>query len=92
MITRKTVSMVSFWDVLDHIGFGDDEVGAISDYGLSNVSWGDASYTLIGNNFALDCIHAGNMHLDDPFNPELITMRYWEVVGQDDYVNMETFG
>lgn len=86
-----TVSFVDVDSILTHIGYSEDEAEQVLDAGFSNVSWGDAVYTLIGNNFALDCIHAGNMVLDDPFNPELITMRYWEKVGQDDYVNMETY-
>lgn len=86
-----TVSFVDVDSILTHIGYSEDEAEQVLDAGFSNVSWGDAVYTLIGNKFALHCIHEGNMVLDDPFNPELITMRYWEKVGQDDYVNMETY-
>ena len=58
-VPRKVIGCVQLWDVLDHIGFSDAEVEAISDYGLDGVSFGDATYTLIGNNFALDCIVNG---------------------------------
>jgi predicted ATPase len=86
-----TVSFVNIDRVLKHIGYSEDEAEQILDAGFSHVSWGDAALTLIGNNLALHGIYSGNMVLDEPFNPELITMRYWEVVGQDDYVNMETY-
>ena len=55
-VERKTVSCVSLWDILDYMEFRQEEQDAISDFGLSNVSFGDATYTLIGNNYALSLI------------------------------------
>jgi len=66
-IPRLTINAVSLWDILDHMELRDEEVQAISDYGLSNVSWGDSMFTLIGNNFALDCIVNGLMAYYDEF-------------------------
>ena len=86
-----TVSFLNVDQVLSHIGYSEDEQEQILDYGFSKVSWGDAVYTLIGNNFALDCIIEGNLGLDEPFNPELVQMRYWEMVGQQDFINLETY-
>ena len=86
-----TVSFVDVDSILTHIGYSEDEAEQVLDVGFSNVSWGDAVYTLIGNKFALHCIHAGNVYLDPPLAEDAVTMRYWEVVGQDDYVNMETY-
>jgi len=86
-----TVSFVDVDSILTHIGYSEDEAEQVLDVGFSNVSWGDAVYTLIGNKFALHCIHAGNVYLDTPLAEDAVTMRYWEVVGQDDYVNMETY-
>jgi len=60
-VPRLTINAVSLWDILDYMELRDEEVQAISDYGLSNVSWGDSMFTLIGNNFALDCIVNGLM-------------------------------
>ena len=60
-IPRLTINAVSLWDILDYMEFTEDEVTAISDFGLSNVTWGDSMFTLIGNNFALDCIVNGLM-------------------------------
>jgi hypothetical protein len=85
------VSFVDVDSILTHIGYSEDEQEQILDAGFSNISWGDAVYTLIGNKFALHCIHAGNVYLDTPLAEDAVTMRYWEVVGQDDYVNMETY-
>ena len=59
MIRKKTLTVISLWDILDYMELRDEEVEAISDYGISGVSFGDATYTLIGNNFALDCIVNG---------------------------------
>ena len=56
MISEKNLTAVSLWDILDYMEFRDAEVEAISDFGLSNVSFGDAAYTLIGNNYALHLI------------------------------------
>ena len=58
-VPRLTINAVSLWDILDYMELTEDEVTAISDYGLSNVTWGDSMFTLIGNNFALDCIVTG---------------------------------
>jgi len=91
MVTRTVVGFVNISDVLEHMGYSEDEQDQILDAGFSNVSWGDATYTLIGNNFALDCIHRGNVYLDTALAEDAVTMRYWEVVQQDDYINMEWF-
>ena len=107
MISKKTLTVISLWDILDHIGFSDAEVEAISDYGLSGVSFGDATYTLIGNNFALDCIQSAittyydELNSEDPdqpsrnilphlYTPEEIATIFWGVVGEDDYINLES--
>ena len=56
MISKKNLTVVSLWDILDYMELRVTEVEAISDFGLSNVSFGDAAYTLIGNNYALHLI------------------------------------
>lgn len=91
MVNRNQVAFVNIVSVLEHMGYSEDEQDQILDVGFSNVTWGDATYTLIGNNFALDCIHRGNVYLEVPLAEDAVTMRYWEVVGQDDYINMEWF-
>ena len=91
MVNRNVVGFVNISDVLEHMGYTEEEQEEILDAGFSNVTWGDAVYTLIGNNFALHCIHAGNMYLDTPLAEDAVTMRFWEVVGKDDYINMETY-
>ena len=70
MISKKTLTVISLWDILDHIGFSDEEVEAISDYGLSDVSFGDATYTLIGNNYALHLIQEAIATYYDELNSE----------------------
>ena len=97
MIRKKTLTVISIWDILDHIGFSDAEVEAISDYGLSGVSFGDATYTLIGNNFALHLIQDGIATYYDSedvagvhLTAEDIAEKFWAVVDEDDYINLES--
>ena len=109
MISKKNLTVISLWDILDYMELTDEEVEAVSDFGLSNVSWGDAPYTLIGNNFALDCIVNGleayydelQMDADEYGQPSRslparlytrkdITEMFWKVVGEDDYINLES--
>lgn len=105
-VPRKVVGLVSLWDVLDHIGFSEGEVEAIADFGLSGVSFGDATYTLIGNNYALNLIQESIATYYDELNsgdfphsrsipphlytPEEIAEIFWGVVGEDDYINLES--
>ena len=91
MVNRNVVGFVNLVDVLEHIGYTQEEQEEILDAGFSNITWGDAVYTLIGNNFALHCLHAGNMYLDTPLAEDAVNMWFWEVVGKDDYINMETY-
>ena len=97
MISKKNLTVISLWDILDHIGFSDAEVEAISDYGLSGVSFGDATYTLIGNNFALHLIQDGIATYYDSedvagvhLTAEDIAEKFWQVVDEDDYINLES--
>ena len=105
-VPRLTINAVSLWDILDFMELREEEVQAISDFGLSNVTWGDSMFTLIGNNFALDCIVTGLMAYYDEvqssvdesrslparmYTREDITEMFWKVVGKDDYVYLETW-
>ena len=65
MIHKKTLTAISLWDILDHMELRQEEQDAISDFGLSNVSFGDATYTLIGNNYALSLIQDSIMEYYD---------------------------
>jgi hypothetical protein len=104
MINKKTLTVISLWDILDHIGFSDEEVEAVADYGLGSFSFGDAAYTLIGNKQALDCIQSamwsyyreisdseGTVDLPEHiWSKEEIAEMFWAVVGEDDYINLES--
>ena len=107
MITKKNLTAISLWDILDHMELRQEEQDAISDFGLSNVSFGDAAYTLIGNNYALSLIQDSIMEYYDELeslegdNPsrmipariytrQEIADMFWAVVGEDDYINLES--
>lgn len=92
---KSTVTCVSFSSLTAYLGLTDDEVQAICDYGFSNVSWGDADYTLIGNNFALECIVSGLLSYYDETDTEPrvteqeVRTKYWEIVERNDYIDLE---
>ena len=108
LMARTTVSFVNIYDVLDHIGFTADEVEAILDYGFNGATTTAADYTLIGNNYALECIINGIEGYYDELEQmedmpsrtipthilgrEEIVQKYWEVVSLQDYINMEGNG
>lgn len=105
MATAKTVSFVNLSEVYLHLGFTEVEQEVIADFGFSNVSFGDAGFTLIGNHYALECITDGYGTYRDEMSydegepsrniPEevltnaQIAQRFWEIVGPEDYVNLE---
>jgi 3-hydroxyacyl-CoA dehydrogenase len=108
-VRHKVVGLVSLWDILEYIGFSDEEVEAIADYGFGVQFGGTATYTLIGNNFALDCIIEGLFSYYDElqlsadkfgepsrsavshiYTREEVTEKFWQVVGEDDYINLES--
>lgn len=104
-IRKHTTRCVAISAIYDYIGFTDDEVEYIADYGFDCVTFGDAPYTLIGNNFALSCIVDGytayldamNNNVGEPsrnlpeqvLTREEITQKFWEIVEREDYVNLE---
>lgn len=105
MVSRNVVGFVNLDDVLQSMGFDAEAQSAIVDYGFSNICFGSAQYTLIGNTFALHSIVDGIMayyaDLEDGLDyepsrniPEVlgvdeIRARFWRVVGPDDFVNLE---
>ena len=90
-----TVTLVNISDVYDHLGLTDYEVEHIADVAWSNVSYGDAQYTLVGNVFALDCMLDAyeDYHLTVIVNKSMtrddFANKFWEIVGESDYINLE---
>ena len=84
-----TVSFVNFGDIAEHLQLTEDERVAITDYGFDN---------------AVECIVSGllayydesNYHAEDRSVPnrilteEEVRTKFWEVVAQWDYVNLES--
>ena len=99
-----SVSFINYSDVIDHLGFGEDIVEAIGDYGFPTFFTGDATLPLYDKQIILDCIINGYAayldELDDNLGEpsrnlperiltdEDIAQLFHEVVGQDDYINM----
>lgn len=94
----NTVSFVNYSDLLSHLQFTEEEELTLESLAWSNVSFGDADYTLVGNTFALNCIldaiaYGGAWeHLS---GDEVLAVqnqvreKFWKFVGPQDYVNLE---
>ncbi len=79
-MSRKntTATFVHLSDVYDYLELSNQEVEWIADKAWSNVSYGDANYTLIGNVFALDCmleLAEGKSRLNDKTEREGVVVR-----------------
>ena len=88
-MNKTTVTAVDLDEVLQHIGFTPAEIDTIRYSGLKHVSYGDAVYTLVTGRDALQCILAGSWFLNTSMDEDAVAMRFWEVVGEYDYVNLE---
>ena len=56
-VQRKTLTFINFEDVLEYIGFGEDEKDAIYDYVFcQHMSAGYVAYTIVRNHDALEGI------------------------------------
>jgi len=86
---KTTLTAVNLDEVLQHMGYSYMEMHTILDTGFKHVSFGDAAYTLVTGRDALQCILTGIWYLDTTMDEDAVVMRFWEVVGQDDYVNLE---
>jgi hypothetical protein len=90
-----TVTLVNISDVYDHLGLTDYEVEHIADVAWSNVSYGDAQYTLVGNVFALDQMleayehYHKNVIANKSMTRDDFANKFWEIVGEADYINLE---
>ena len=92
---RTTVTFVDVSELYHNLDLTDDCIRHVDQVGFSNVSYGDADLTLVGNVFALDCILEG---LEDyyeatgmvsPWTRTAFCTKYWELVDVADYINLE---
>lgn len=92
---RTTVTFVHVVDILDRLDINASEAWTILDEGFRAVSFGDAAYTLIGAGEAWEYIHdmlqSFNWH-DAEARVNQIYAQYWNLVTEDDYVNLEGNG
>jgi hypothetical protein len=58
-IPRTRFTAISLWDILDYMELREEEVEAISDFGLSELQWSAVELPLINNVVALECIVTG---------------------------------
>ena len=90
-----TVSLVNISDIYDHLELTNQEVEWIADRGFDCVSFGDSSYTLIRNRYALDCMveayedYHKNVIANKSMTKDDFISKYWEVVDNADYINLE---
>lgn len=94
-MSKQTVTFIDISAIYDQLELSNEEVEWIADVGLKNVSYGDAMFTLIGNVFALDCLLEGyeDYHKNNIANKSMtrddFANKFWEVVDDNDYVNLE---
>ena len=92
---KTTVTFVSISDIYDHLELTNNEVEWIADRAWSNVSYGDSSYTLIGNVFALDCMleayeeYHHNVIANKSMTRDDFANKFWEIVDAADYIDLE---
>lgn len=92
---KTTVTFVDVSDLYLKLNLNPGMVEFVEQVGFSNVSWGDAEMTLVGNVFALDCIWEGLQDYHEmteqelPYTLETFAAKYWELVGEADYINLE---
>ena len=90
-----TVSLVNISDIYDHLELSNHEVEWIADKAWSNVSYGDSSYTLVGNAFALDCMveayedYHTHVIANKSMTRDDFANKFWEIVDDADYINLE---
>lgn len=95
MSKTTTVSLVNISDIYDHLELTDDEVDFIADNAWVGVSYGDSSFTLIRNVYALDRMLDAyeDYHLTAIVNKSMtrddFCDKFWEIVDDADYINLE---
>lgn len=95
MLSKHTATFVDVSALYHHLGITDDEIRTVDHVGFNSVSYGDADITLVGNVFALECIweglqwHHQREGTSSPDTRETFIRKYWELVGPDDYINLE---
>jgi hypothetical protein len=88
-MARYEVSFLDVSNVYAQLHLTDAQIQKVDEQGFQNVSYGDAFATLIGNRYAWECIQSA---LFEDFTPEEMKQlreKYWNVVGVDDYINLE---
>lgn len=92
---KTTVTFVSISDIYDQLELTNQEVEWIADRAWSNVSYGDSSYTLIGNVFALDCMleayedYHNTVIANKSMTRDDFANKFWEIVDAADYIDLE---
>ena len=92
---KTTVTCIDLSDIYTHLELADYEVEWIDNVAWSNVSYGDADFTLIGNLFALELLLDGyeDYHKNNIANKSMtredFTNKFWEIVDDADYINLE---
>lgn len=87
MLSGETISCVNLSSIIEMF-VDEDHEDAFLEYIGQGHSWGDAWYTLIGNNqmfhYLLEFLDSIKMPMTDEQQDE-----YWAQVGYDNYVNLE---
>lgn len=82
-----TCSYVNLSDLLTDLGITGDDADEIYDFYFNWVSFGDATYTMVGNNIALASLL--RYWKDTNADVDKLTEQYRSLVGDNDYINLE---
>lgn len=106
-VQRKMFMFIDFEDVLEYIGFGEDEKDAIYDYVFSKHTSAEyVAYTIVRNYDALEGItsamwsYYNELQLNDGdipsrmipkhiFTTDEIRTKFWEIVRDGEFINLE---
>ena len=95
MSKTVTVTLVNISDVYDHLGLTDYEIDHIANLAWRSNSYGDATYTLVGNVYALDRMlyeyedYHKNVIANKSMTRDDFANKFWEIVDDADYINLE---
>jgi len=88
-LTTRTLSFIPSSDIVDHFVPQQNIEDFYSDW-CDHWTWGDTMHTLVGNIEFLFTLQSFLQWLDIGTDGVKIEKEYWEIVGQDTFIDLET--
>jgi hypothetical protein len=93
--TKTTKTFMDISDLYAYLGLTDDEIDFFGDNAWTEVSYGDAPFTLITSEYALDRMvdayedYHNTVIVNKSMTAEDFRNKFWQLVEKDDYINLE---